>query len=59
MNHIHITSILQGEELELNVAKNCAELIVDMWNKVFISKKVIGVVVGTELNNLAVTITSE
>lgn len=59
MNHIHITSILQDEELELNIAKNCAELIVRMWNKIFTSKEVVGVVIGTELNDLAVTITSK
>ena len=59
MNHIHITSILQGEELELNMAESCSELIVYMWNKAFISKDVVGAVIGTELNDLAVTITSK
>jgi hypothetical protein len=58
MNHIHITSIFQNQDLDFEVANCAAKLISDCWNREFRECSLEAEVVGETIGDLAVTLSS-
>lgn len=58
MNHIHMSTLLQREEVSLNVAREAAEAVASIWTLVFRDSGLSGEVVGEEFEDLAVTLSA-
>jgi len=59
MNHIHLTTILQNADADLQAATDCANLIASVWSEVHASKGVVGEVQGSSLEDLSVTLVNK
>jgi hypothetical protein len=58
MNHIHVTSIFQNQDLDIEVAELAAILITNCWNREFENLSLEASVIGDSIEDLAVTLNS-
>lgn len=58
MNHLHISTILQGQSIPDDVAVWSARLIADIWSSVFFQLGLRGLAFGESLHDAAVTLYS-
>jgi hypothetical protein len=58
MNHLHVSTILQGQSIPDDVAVWSARLIADIWSSVFSQLGLRGLAFGESLHDAAVTLYS-
>lgn len=56
MNHLHLSSLLQDQEVSDNVAREAAIRIASVWSRVFAEKGLVGEVYGSTLDDLEVSL---
>ena len=56
MNHIHMSTLLQGQGVSPDVARAAAEAVASTWTRVFHDRDLVGEVIGEGLEDLAVTL---
>jgi hypothetical protein len=56
MNHIHMRSLFQKEQLSDALALSCAQMIRDIWNKVFSDKSLVAEIDGESSEDISVTL---